>query len=317
MARLVALLALSCACDAGPPAPPAPPSPRVPTPQRQIVPRASLLTHDLHVQLPANGIVLRTSGMGDSTWDVVDFDKHVLKVRVEANATVREEVIPLEVDALANLSVLSDRTWREIQHGDMPNAFDIEQALYLTADADAFYLRGNPIESHAARTGRPDASALVLAIETLAMPALEPKPRHAHAIARRGLGLPDLELADKDLPKHGVILKSWGLGGDSTLVVDRDAGTVRAITNLVGQGHKDRTRKLAPAKLEAVMTAANAAWGETPNGEMPDATDVREDLYVFDDDEAFYLSGHPIGAYGGKGRPLAQVALEALIALER
>ena len=315
MARLVALLALSCACDAGPPAPP---PPRPPTPQRHIVPRASLLTHDLHVELPANGIVVETAGMGDATWDVVDFDKRVLKVRIEAHATVREQVISLERDTLANLSVLSDRAWRETPHGDMPKALDIEQALYLTSDNDAFYLRGEPIGDVTGHTGRPDASALVLAIQKLADPALEPPPsRHPHAIPRSALGLPDLDLPNKELPKHGVILKAWGLAGDSTLVVDRDAGTVREITNMMRDGHKDRTRKLAPAKLEAVMAAANAAWGETQNGDMPDATDVREDLYVFDDDEAFYLSGHPIGAYGKQGRPLAQVALEALFALER
>jgi hypothetical protein len=65
------------------------------------------------------------------------------------------------------------------------------------------------------------------------------------------------------------------------------------------------------------MIAATAAWAETPNGEMPTATDVREDLYVFDDDEAFYLSGHPIGANGTKGRPLAAAALNALAPLAR
>lgn len=307
--RLAALLVLTC-CDAGRPSP---------APARQVVPSKAI---DLGVHgglLPVSGITVLTTGMDNyMNLDVVDAANQTLTVTIEAHGARREKVIPLDRATFTRLMSLAERAWRETPHGDVPHAFDITQALYITDHDDAFELHGEPIGDQTGHTGRPDASALVLAIEKLAAPAFDPPPpRHPHAILRKDLATPDLRLPDGDLPKHGIVFKSWGMGGDSTLVVDHDTGRVRQIWNLVGRNHVDRTYDGDPAKLQAAMSAANAAWAETPNGDMPTATDVREDLYVFDDDEVFYLSGHPIGADGAKGRPLAAAALAALSPLAR
>jgi hypothetical protein len=137
--------------------------------------------------------------------------------------------------------------------------------------------------------------------------------RHKHSIRTVDLTKPDLGAIT--LPKHGIVLKTWGLGGDDTLVLDSDVGVIRQISNLMGKGHADHRLIVAPARVKATMATAYAAWDEEPNGKMPEATDVREDLYILDDDEAFYLSGYPIGAYGKQGRPLAEKALTAMFAL--
>ena len=144
-------------------------------------------------------------------------------------------------------------------------------------------------------------------------PPPPPVARHKHVILTQDLSKPDLDLAK--LPNHGVVLKTWGLGGDSTLVLDSDDGTIREISNLMGKPPTDRRRTLQRIMINKAMFAAAAAWDEEPNGEMPRATDVREDLYVLDGDEAFYLSGYPIGANGTKGRPLAEKALAVLFQL--
>ena len=144
-------------------------------------------------------------------------------------------------------------------------------------------------------------------------PALPPAARHKHAILTVDLSKPDLGLAA--LPKHGIVVKTWGLGGDETLVLDSDAGTIRQLSNLMGKPPADQRRIVQPSRVQRAMQAAYAAWDEEQNGEMPRATDVREDLYVLDGDEAFYLSGYPIGADGTKGRPLAEKALAVLFQL--
>ena len=46
---------------------------------------------------------------------------------------------------------------------------------------------------------------------------------------------------------------------------------------------------------------------------MQAATDVREDLFILDGDEAFYVSAHPISAEAGAtGRPAASLLLSAV-----
>jgi len=137
-------------------------------------------------------------------------------------------------------------------------------------------------------------------------------PRHKHAVRTADLTKPDLGV---ELPKHGVVVKSWGLGGDSTLILDSDAKTIRELANLMGKAPTDHRRTITPSRVAQVIDVADRAWDEDPNGDMPQATDVREDLYVIDGDEAFYLSGYPIGADQGKGRPAAARALEVLFAL--
>ena len=142
--------------------------------------------------------------------------------------------------------------------------------------------------------------------------ALPASGRHKHAILTADLSTPSLAVA---LPKHGVVLETWGPISEDTLVLDSDAGTMRQISDLVIKTHSDRRRIVAPAKVKATMAAAFAAWDEEPYGPMPSTTGVRNDLYVIDGDEAFYLSGTPIGGYGKTGRPLAVQALTAMFVL--
>src|SRR3569832_1846729 len=128
-------------------------------------------------------------------------------------------------------------------------------------------------------------------------------PRHKHAVRTADLAKPDLgKIA---LPSHGVVLKTWGLGGEDTLILDSDAGTIRELEDVLGKPLADHRVVVAPAKITRTMAAAYAAWDEDQNGAMPDATDVREDLYILDGDEAFYLTGRPGGAGGARGRPAA------------
>lgn len=75
---------------------------------------------------------------------------------------------------------------------------------------------------------------------------------------------------------------------------------------------KDTTRRLSPKRISDVMHLAFAASNED-GAAMPAATDVREDLYVVDGDEAFYLSAHPISAEAGMtGRPAASLLMSAV-----
>ena len=163
---------------------------------------------------------------------------------------------------------------------------------------------------------KPEAVAPIPKVQVAAVPDPWVVPaataRHRHAVRTADLTKPDLGVA---LPAHGVVVKTWGLGGDSTLILDSDANTIRELASLMGKAPTDHRRMLTPSRVAQIMNVAERAWDEEPNGDMPQATDVREDLYVIDGDEAFYLSGYPIGAYQGKGRPAAARALEVLFAL--
>ncbi len=130
-------------------------------------------------------------------------------------------------------------------------------------------------------------------------------------MARKDLATPHTDPAA--LPQHGVVVHSWGMGGDELIVVDSDDSTIRVADNLMNKKPSDRTRKLDETKLEALMTFAFAAWHEDPTGPTPEATDIREDLIILDGDEAFYLMGHPISSLGGgTGRPAAARVMEAM-----
>ena len=146
------------------------------------------------------------------------------------------------------------------------------------------------------------------------VPPPPPAPlRHKHGLRTVDLAKPDL--GNVELPKHGAVLKSWGLEGDSTIILDSDAGTIHEIANLMDKKPYDRKLAITPVVVTRAMTALNAAWDEDQNGDMPSATDIREDLYILDGDDAFYVSGYPIGAYGVTGRPAAARAIELLVRL--
>ena len=142
--------------------------------------------------------------------------------------------------------------------------------------------------------------------------AVPPPPATHHKHGVRRVDLVKADLGKLELPKHGIVFKSWGLGGDGTFVLDSDANTSRMISNLMGKPPTDRRRTLSPAVVKMAMTTAFTAWDEEPTGPMPSATDVREDLYILDGDEAFYLSGYPIAIGGESGRPRAAALLEVL-----
>jgi hypothetical protein len=147
-----------------------------------------------------------------------------------------------------------------------------------------------------------------------ATPAAPPAPKftHPHAVPRKALITPNTDQAS--LPEHGVVVHSWGLSGDSMVVLDQDASTMRVVKNLMSEKPSDKTRKLDKKRVDELMKVALAAWHEDPTGDMPSATDVREDLIVVDGDEAFHLSGYPITSLPGEttGRPAAARAMTAI-----
>jgi hypothetical protein len=140
-------------------------------------------------------------------------------------------------------------------------------------------------------------------------------PRPTHMVPRKQLDTSDTPAAL--LPKHGIVVHSWGLGGDGVTIVDQDAKTVRTVSNLIGESKHDKTSPLDAKKLLVVTLLASLAKTEDPVGPMPSATDIREDLFVLDGDEAFYLSGYPITNFGGgdTGRPEASDLMEAMYRL--
>jgi len=117
------------------------------------------------------------------------------------------------------------------------------------------------------------------------------------------------------LPRHGLVLRGWSLHAELTVTIDADAKTLHAHAISMNQPDDDRSRTLTDDELSRLMAAGNAAWDETPTGPMPHATDLREDLYVADGEQVFYLTGRPISALGmPTGRPAASNAVAAITA---
>jgi hypothetical protein len=185
-----------------------------------------------------------------------------------------------------------------VQIGMVRSALLIVMALSTTCDA-----------------GAPKPKPEVVTPTPPATPTAPPAAKftHPHAVARKALITPHTDQAS--IPKHGIVVHSWGLGGDSMVVIDQDASTMRVVENIMGKDPSDKTRKLDRKRVDELMKVAFAAWHEDPTGDMPSATDIREDLIVVDGDEAFYLSGHPITALLSEqetGRPAAARAMTAI-----
>jgi len=156
----------------------------------------------------------------------------------------------------------------------------------------------------------------VAVARSLLLPA--PGSHHVNAVARDQLMTPGTDPGV--LPARGVVVHTWGLAGDTLIVVDRDARTLHLVENTIHQKDNDYTRSLAPSPFGRVIATAFDAWHETGAGPMPSATDIREDLIVLDGEEAFYLSGHPISTLvGGEptGRPAAARAMAAIYSAAR
>lgn len=285
------------------------------------VSRNKLDMQGLPIPLPKHGLAVQTYGMG-GYFDIEVIDTDAKTIRVIAENWDREKgqlhldkTLPLGATDLKKLVDLSDRAWREEQHGKMPQITDVAQQLFIVDGDDAFSLQADLIGLPDAleSSARPDASALVLAVEGLASaPLTPPLPtppahKHSHAIDRATLQALD---TPTPLPLHGLVVHRWDLAGDETIVIDSDLKTLRDISN--GKQPSDVTSKRDAKQLTDVMHLAFAAWHED-GARMQAPTDVREDLYILDGDEAFYLSAHPISAEAGMtGRPAASLLMTAV-----
>ena len=317
-ARWLVLLA-SIGCDAGTVAPtPIGHPPHLHTSHRHTVSRNTLDLQGLPIPLPKHGLAIQTYGMG-GYFDIEVIDSDAKTMRVIAENWDRErgqlhgdKTLPLGATDLKKLADLSDRAWREDQHGTMPQVTDVSQQLFIVDGDDAFSLHADLIgfPDPSETVARPNASALVNTVLELASPArtaplpVAPTHRHGHAVARATLTMPDVPTT---MPQHGLVVHEWSPEIDMTIVIDADQSTSRVLAN-----GKDTTRKAAPKQISDLMHLAFAAWNED-GAAMQAPTEVREDLYILDGDEAFYLSGHPISAEAGKtGRPAASLLMSAV-----
>lgn len=303
MVRWAAALVLLIACDAG-----------VPASKPHEVTRADF-DKVLASPLPLHGIAVRTFGRPDyRDLEVIDLDAATMRVVADSSSKHLDQTLPLAASDLNRLSYLSIMAWHE-KPSPVPNDAALGESLVIADRNEVVEVSGNLI---GAEHDRPYAAVLVgavldLARGTLAQLAPPPPPapppkRHAHSIARSSLSTSDTPTR---LPLHGVVVHTWGLRGDATIVIDSDKSTIRQISNLMGTPPRDDRYEGDAKQIDQIMQLAFAAWNED-DSEMPTATDVREDLYVLDGDEAFFLSGHPIAANGKTGRPLAVKAVSAV-----
>ena len=254
--------------------------------------------------------------MGRDTYtsvERVDFDAktlHVVADNVSPKGRHVDQTLVLSAFDVKRLGELADRARHEIARGTIPSSDDAWEALSIVDGDDVFDIRGDLIGG--GRYVRPEASKLAQAILDYAGGPLAqtapPPPKHKHAVDRSTLQTPGTTAR---LPLHGVAVHVWGLGGDQTIVIDSDKATVRQISNLMGKPPRDDMYEGNGKQIDQIMQLAFAAWDED-GSEMPMAPDIREDLYVLDGDEAFFLSGHPIAANGKIGRPLAMKAVSAV-----
>jgi hypothetical protein len=321
MLRLAALLTL-IACDAGVKTKPAPAATDHKQSRAHTIPRNQLDMQGLPIPLPVHGLAVQTYGMGGYfDLEMLDTDAHTLRVISESWSQDKghqriDKSLALDAAELEKLGNLADGAWREEPKGRAPDVTDVRQDLFIVDKDDAFYLSNSLIgvTDEGERAWHPNASDLVREIETLAQPALEAtdtaKKRHLHSISRDAIQTDSWA----PMPKHGLMVRAWGLGGESVITIDSDAGTLQITRRTNSEHATDTTTKIEPAKIRSLMDLGVAAWDEEMQGVMHVAPDVREDLYVLDGDEAFYLSGHPITA---DGHPAAAKAVAAMFKLAR
>ncbi|HUJ57999.1 MAG TPA: hypothetical protein VLX92_05890 [Kofleriaceae bacterium] len=125
-------------------------------------------------------------------------------------------------------------------------------------------------------------------------------------VPRATLDLRDMPVP---LPRHGLAVQTFAMSGYSdTEVLDSD--TMRVVVDewdpKQGHLHLDKTVTLSAADRDRLAALAERAWREVPHGKMPDVTDMRQDLYILDRDDAFYLTNSLIGdEHGPTARPIA------------
>jgi len=135
--------------------------------------------------------------------------------------------------------------------------------------------------------------------------ACEPAPPSPKPTPREQLDFKSLPVP---LPARGYALETSGIGGSDLEIIDSDARTFRVIVQGPNNEHLDRTVQLDEATARRLDLLAAHAWHEVPHGDMPSATDIMQDLFIVDHDDAFHLRGYPIEAKFERdhtGRPLA------------
>jgi hypothetical protein len=299
MVRWAAALLLWIACDAG-----------VHTEQPHKATRSDF-DKELRAPLPLHGLALRTFGNFDYLdLEVVDLDAETIRVIADSPSQQHvDQTLVLAASDLKRLDDLSDVALRE-KPAAVPQEAALREYLVMADGDNVFEVSGDLIA--AGYSVRPGASGLVRAVFDLARgtlapfaPApLPPLPKHDRSL------LPTADTKTR-MPLHGVVVHRWGLGGDETVVVDWEKRTIRVVSNLMGKPPRDDTYKGDVKQLAEIMQLAFAASTEK-NSDMPTATDVREDLFILDGEEGFYLSGHPISANGKTGRPAAVKVVRAV-----
>jgi hypothetical protein len=160
--RWTALL-LVIACDAG-----------VRTHRSHTVSRDKLDLKGLPIPLPVHGLAVQTFGMGGYVdLEVIDADARTLRVVTESwdrEQQHTDKTLPLDAAETKALVDLADRAWREEPHGTMPQVTDVAQQLIIVDGDAAFSLNADLIgfDDASESSVRPNASALVLAVEELA-----------------------------------------------------------------------------------------------------------------------------------------------------
>jgi hypothetical protein len=139
-----------------------------------------------------------------------------------------------------------------------------------------------------------------------APPPPPPAPR-PHTQSRRTTQLEDA------LPRHGITLHEYGLGGDDLVVIDSDAKTLRYIEHpsFNDRKPKNSARKLGDSELAKLAALADAAWRENPVGHTPSVTDARSYLQIGDGDDVFVANGT---VFEAPWRPAGGKLVEAIIA---
>ncbi len=142
-------------------------------------------------------------------------------------------------------------------------------------------------------------------------PGLPPAP--VNALPRRNTTTrAKLDTGDK-LPAHGMVLAYRGFSNGSRLTLDADAGTLRLEKDSMGKV-EPREREVSREEISEIMALGEAAWREIPSGTPQVYNDYRQELYVLDGEDAFWVVGNPLEDQHGApvDRPAASAAVTRL-----
>jgi hypothetical protein len=118
---------------------------------------------------------------------------------------------------------------------------------------------------------------------------IEPRP---HAQPREAL-VREARRVALDLPERGVVFCSWSLGGTVVYTLDFTAGILRQRMTEEHLGEpthaEERLRRMTRVELAFAWELVERAWRE-PTGRVTEVMDSREDLYLLDGDQGFWVS---------------------------